>query len=97
MAGSLTDIRSEFVSCRVAGRHPSFGCQVVVMPPAVIPPEFVDMAVSSLVHDMLRSLSREHVATRRSSDRRASLIGQIVVLPTVLVVPPQLMDVTVSP
>src|SRR4029453_4662514 len=55
---SLTHIRNEFVSCRVAACHQSVGCggrQVVMMPSAVVPPQFVDMTFKSLVNTICGS------------------------------------------
>ena len=97
---TLTYIWSEFISGRIAAGRRRTGCdrQIVMISRVVAPPKLVDVTVGSRVDNMLCSLRRENVTHRASSSQwRASPIGQVVMLPSVFIIPPKLVDVTIGP
>jgi hypothetical protein len=69
---TLTHIRDEFVSRWIAScwRRPGCDRQVVMMPPAVVPPKLVDVSVSSRIDDMLRFIEGKTSLSERFAPLR---------------------------
>lgn len=95
----LSEFGVEGIAGRIVGRERRSGrqSQVVMMPADGIFPKFVDMTIRPKIDHMLRRLTVEHVRIWRSSRQRgARCHRKVAMVPTVVPVPSELVDVEIA-